>query len=356
MSSRVTDCRLGRCLAAVLVLLAGLPGAARAQSTDGPEVLHLRSGRQLTGQSLSVEDDHLRWRLAPDEEMLIPLSWIERLEVLPATPPDGVPPSPSPASPPPTTPDQPAAAERPWLESVPLYSTVRDWYSGFQDAATTWTRRIQVGGNFVDGNTQTDLVDVMTDFERGTPTQMRQFDFGGQWGRNNSRQTANRWFANSNFDWPLDEGNPWIMFVTSKNEYNALQNLDYRGTLSTGMGYRFVFEPKRRLIARFGPAYTVEVFHDPAQHRETPDIFAELEARWPLFKRTTFEQKMRVQPSVLDFELVRVFSTSGLMVDLDEKDRWKLRLGFQYTYNSQPNPGRVPSDYITTLSLVYVRK
>ena len=59
---------------------------------------------------------------------------------------------------------------------------------------------------------------------------------------------------------------------------------------------------------------------------------------------------------MMNIELVRVFSTTGLMLDLDEEDRWKLRLGMQYTYNSQPNPGREPSDYTSTVSLVYTRK
>ena len=59
---------------------------------------------------------------------------------------------------------------------------------------------------------------------------------------------------------------------------------------------------------------------------------------------------------MFNVELVRVFSTSGVLVDLDDQDRWKLRVGLQYTYNSIPNAGRVPSDYMTTFSLVYNRK
>lgn len=329
-------------ISAAILGLAGDGGGAELV-----EQLELKSGATLEGQSKAVEEGNLRWELAPGEEMLIPLSWIESVNFLPEPPP-----------PPAVTESTPAAAPvpEPWIQQLPLAKEVADWSNQLGGFAVKWTRRIQIGGTFADGNTQTDLLTVATELEQNTPTQARQFDGGGQWARNKSKQTSNRWFLNSNFDWPWDDDSKWITFLTSKNEYDALQNLDYRGTVSAGVGYRFYFESNRRLITRFGPAYTVEFFHSPFNFRETPDMFGEFEARWPVLKRMSLEQKMRVQPSMLDFELIRVFSTTGLMMDLDEKERWKLRLGFQYTYNSQPNNGREPSDYLTTMSLVYTRK
>lgn len=311
------------------------------------EHLQLKSGTTLSGHSKAVEDGNLRWELAPGEEMLIPVEWIEKVQL-----------DPQPIVVPAVSKTDPAAdpIPEPWIYQLPMAKQVVDWYSQLGGVAVTWTRRIQIGGTFADGNTQTDLLDVITELERNTPIQSRQVDAGGQWARNGSKQTANRWFVNTNFDWPMEEGSKWITFFTSKNEYNELQNLDYRGTISTGLGYRFMFEPKRRLIARFGPAYTLEIFRSPNSLRQTPDMFGEIEARWPVLKRMSLEQKMRVQPSILNFELVRIFSTTGVLMDLDEKERWKLRLGFQYTYNSQPNDGRLPSDYLSTLSLVYIRK
>jgi putative salt-induced outer membrane protein YdiY len=338
-------------LAWIACLLGGAIGSSLVWAGEPVhETLHLNTGGQLAGHSVSVEDGHLRWEMGHDQQLLIPVEWIERLEVGVIGPPPAPPNAPSTPTPTPQEPDPR------WTDAIPWVSTVEDWSEETWAAFQKWTRRIQVGGQFLDGNTQTDLLDVIFDFERGTTTQVRQVDLGGQWAHNQGKETINRWFANTNFDWPISEGSRWITFVTSKNEYNALQNLDYRGTVSIGSGYRFFNEPKKRLITRFGPAFTVEVFHDPVRQRQTPDIFGEIELRWPLRERLQFEEKFRVQPSMLDMELVRVFSTTGLVWDLDEKDRWKLRLGMQFNYNSQPNEGRVPSDYISTLSLVYLRK
>jgi putative salt-induced outer membrane protein YdiY len=315
------------------------------------ERLTLRSGDQLLGRSLETVDGQLVWMFRDGDILQIPIDQIDCLDTAPSDDLPLIPPSPAL-----TDPSAAINAQEPipWTEVIPFMSTLQETYDKASNVAAKWTQRLQFGGQFNDGNTRTSLVDVVGVLEQNTKEKMRQIDLGGQWGQNRGKQSANRWWLNSNFDWPVHD--KWIAFVTSKNEYNELANLDYRGTLSAGGGYRFVFEDKRRLIVRFGPAYTIEIFISPSNTRQTPDMFSELELRWPLFERTTLEQKTRVQPSLLDMELVRVFSTTGLLVDLDAKDRWKLRLGLQYQYNSQPNPGRVPSDYMTTVSLVYQRK
>jgi len=338
---------------------------------DPEELLILQSGDRLSGHSRSIVDGQVTWELRDGHELLVPLDWVERIDldgVTPAAAEEDFPPAPAELSTAVTVPAPPGpdtqAEESSWVESVPFYTplhlgykAVSKSYMAFNEVASRWTRRINFGGQFLDGNAQTDLLNLQVEFENGTPRLTRQIDVSGQWGRNQGRETANKWTLNSNFDWRIWEDNSkWIMFFTTKNEYDRPANLNYRGTLSTGYGYRFYNDGDRRLITRFGPAYTIEFYRDPYDHRESPDLFGEVELRWPLSKWSSFEQKTRVQPSLLDFELVRVFATSALLMDLDTDKRWKLRLGLNYTYNSQPNPGRVASDYVTSVSLVYTRK
>jgi putative salt-induced outer membrane protein YdiY len=362
MSVRRLSWAVGWFVVGCLAAMIGLgPGVARCADDSLPERLVLATGEHLLGHSHGVEEGELLWESEPGEVLRIPFGLIDRVEAATltlavdtsTTEPLVVPPAELPPSP--VGPDA-GGAEPSWIESVPFITVVPRTYHVVAGTANTWTQRINFGGQFIQGNAQVDMLNLMVNFENNTPRRMRQIDVSGQWGRNRNRQTANKWMLNGNFDWPLDEDNKWISFFSSKNEYDAPANLDYRGTLSTGLGYRFYNDAKRRLITRFGPAYTIEVFREPREHRESPDLFAEMEIRWPLPLRASLEQRMRVQPSVLDFELVRVFSTSGLMFDLDTDNRWKLRLGLQYTYNSEPNPGRVPSDYTSTVSLMYTRK
>ncbi len=345
------------------------------------ERLVLESGDELIGKSLGIERGSLLWQLRNQQVLWVPLESIARMDsrydpaadkplVLPAAAEAAKPPaSPDSLSTEVTTPLPPGpdtdAPEASWFEAVPFYTTVQqgyvaatDSYTAVTDLASTWTRRFTFGGQFNDGNSQTDMFNLQLDFEHSPPKQLRQFELIGQIGRNQGVQSTNRWNLNSNFDWPLKgEGDDkWIAFATTKNEYDGLADLDYRGTLSSGVGYRFFNDAKKRLILRCGPGYTIELFEDDSSNRQTLDMFAELETRWPLKDKASLEHKIRLNPSVLDIELVRIVSTSSLLIDIDDKQRWKLRLGFNYTYISEPNPGRVPADYTSTISLMYTRK
>lgn len=331
------------------------------------ETVTLVGGSRLTGRAVATESGQLIWELTTGERLRIPLESVSEVtasqvppvpappvvpEVVPI---DGTPPASVKAGTAPvTTPDPITHPNDDWTRYVPLYSTTANLIDGFSETAALWTKRIQLGGQFISGNVDLDQVDFVSEVERSSPNLTRQIDIGGQWSRARSKLTANRWWLNSNFDKPIHD--KWITFITTKNEYNEITFLNYRGTVSTGLGYRFLNEEKKRLIVRFGPAYTLEMFTKEPFQRESPDVFGEIEMRWPIFDRTSFEQRMRVQPSILNYELVRVFSNTGLVIDLDDKDRWKLRLGLRYEYNSEPSLGRQPEDFYTTLNLVYVRK
>ena len=141
-----------------------------------------------------------------------------------------------------------------------------------------------------------------------------------------------------------------------RDRYDQFERLSYRGTLSTGFGYRFFDQPDRRFITRLGPAVTYELYYSPNLQRLTPDAFCEIEARWPVKKRITAEHKSTLNPSLLDIQLLRVTSSSGISWALDEAEAWCLKLGFLWIYNGRPNAGLLPSDYTGTMSVVYLKK
>lgn len=217
-----------------------------------------------------------------------------------------------------------------------------------------WTSRFIVGARYLAGNSNQSAVDVAADFEKKLEHRATQINLGGQYGESNNTIVANRWFANSTTD--FYRGEHALFFLRALDQYDQLQNLDYRGTFSVGPGYRIIDDDRRRLVVRAGPAVTTELFHRPFLHRTTPDIFGEVEVRWPLWDRLKWEQKSTVFPSVSELEVARAQSQTSLFYALDEQERWSLRLGFVYQYNSQFTIGRQPSDYTTNLSVVYQRK
>ena len=227
-------------------------------------------------------------------------------------------------------------------------------YRRFTGLFDEWASRVSLGGRSLAGNSNQNFVDLLADFENKTKWRATQINLGGQFGESNNKIVANRWFANSTTDYY--HGAKWLTFTKVMDQYDALQNLDYRGTFSAGLGYRFLFDDTRRNITRVGPGVTLEVFHDPSDSRVTADAFGELEMRLPIWKRLKWEQKTTLFPSLTSLEVARAQNNTSLFYAFDERERWSLRVGFLYQYISQPNPGKVPSDYTTNVSIMYQRK
>lgn len=257
----------------------------------------------------------------------------------------------------PTDPPLPEAAIIP-IEPVDVMTPAVEadgFWQRFSEHFVEWTSRISLGARALTGNSRQNFIDFAADFEKKDgKRRFSQINLLGQYGESAEKVVANRWFANSTTDYY--HGEKWMTFVKIMDQYDQLQNLDYRGTLSGGAGYRFFFEDHRRLVFRVGPGVTGEIFHSPSDNRVTPDLFSELEVRLPIWERLKWEQKTTVFPSLSALDVARATSQTAFLYAFDEKERWSLKLGLLYQYISQPNLGRLPSDFTTNLSIVYLRK
>ena len=356
-----------------------------AQGEDG-ETLYLRNGKQLSGVSRGVQSGLLRWQMSLGETITIPVDDIDHIEysvplpdpVTAATSADGnglpdIPPAPEEtpgasdhgASPSTTDDDSPEAegdagvsAEEETHEPGGYEEAFGRFGAEVDDAAdywNSWTKRLEIGGRILRGNTDEDFLNTGLKMEKKSERRFAQVEAGGQFSRVRSVPTSNRWFANSTVDFNKLTEDKWVWFAASKNEHDELESLSYRGSLSTGLGYRFYNEPKKRLVTRFGPGVTYEHFYNPSVDRATPDLFGEVEALWPLYDRTSLEHKTSIYPSLESMDVFRFVSTYGLLIGLDEDERWSLKLGLRHEYNSHPNVDREKSDYTATFLLVYTR-
>lgn len=218
-----------------------------------------------------------------------------------------------------------------------------------------WTRRIELGAQVLRGNTEQDFVRLVGQFQRAKENVVHRIDWGGRYNHVNGRRNTNRWFINSTVDRTQPGG--WIFYYSGKHEYNEFQGIDYRGTGSVGVGYRFVDEEDRHMMMRVGPAVTLEVYSSSGGDRLTEDLLVEFELDWPLFERSRLETRMSMRPSVLVLDVFRFRSNTGVLVPLDDEERWSLKLGYQLDYNSSINlvSNRLPMDLTTSVSIVYIR-
>ncbi len=342
---------------------------------DAQERVYLKGGGTIDGVSVDVFNDQLQWLDTDGRLNSIPLADIVRVEYVDQRA-DIVPfsqnPSPGPIIPSPEMLTVPAAPDGSPIVDPSMPATDAEGHPLSQDPALAesdghweefcdwtcetfdaWTQRLELGARILRGNSNEEFVNLGGKFQKKSDAKMTQIDFSGQYGRNRSVVATNRWILNSNTDFNQD-GN-WIIYMVTKNEYDEFENLDYRGTLSSGLGYRFINEEKKKLITRLGPGVTYEKFNHPSNSRTTPDMFAEMESIWPLGLSASYEHRTTVHPSISDFGIVRMVSSHGVLYTLDDKGRWQFKVDFRWEYNSQPNPGRLRSDYTTNFSIVYNR-
>jgi len=336
-----------------VTMLSFFPELILAADFSPAETLFLKDGTSSTGHSRGFRNGRLLWQRANGLTKPISLDEIDRVEYprRPANPIDlfdSASNSVGSGSSAQNDPEHGVPGLQPTLRSI------KDLFHESLDGFSTWTKRIEAGGRFLDGNSDEDFINAAGRFEREKGNSVGQLEFAGQYGRSDGDVTSNRWNANVTYDY--GRHGKWIVFATAKNEYDEFENLDYRGTYSSGIGYRFFREKDRRLIVRVGPAVTYERFRDPVVNRTTPDGFGELEWNWPLLSRSSFESKTTVHPSLSEISVVRVVSNNGLLFRLDEHGRWRLKIGFRFEYNSKPNEGRLPADFTTSVLIVYAQK
>jgi len=316
------------------------------------ERLYLQSGERLAGRHEGFENGEVIWQLRTGADLRVPLGAIDRIEYPPprqfVIDPDAAFEDDS---------DEPSPPSHlpEWLHwAEPAYASTANLLSSTAGGFTRWTKRVEAGARLIDGNSDEDFLSAAAKFERAGNNWLAQIDLFGRYGKSDGDVTTNRWSGNVNYDY--GRHGKWIVFATAKNEFDEFENLDYRGTYSSGIGYRFFNEEQRRLIVRLGPAFTYEQFDEPKNIRTTPDGFGELEIDWPLFRRSSFETKTTVHPSLRNFNVLRLVSDNGLLFQLDEAGQWKLKFGFRVEFNNRPNNDREPTDYTTNVLLVFTHK
>ncbi len=356
-----------------------LGNAAVAESDPISEIVILTNGDRVSGTSVGVADGSLQWRMPYGRIIEIPLELIDRVEQLSSDTNEAVAPSPEATVAEPVVNSSPAppeegtaaktdddvkavAAEVPEVVSEPLplttawYEATRSTYVFAADQTGRWTKRLELGGTWVDGNSETSEAYIGGQFERQFEQVSHSLDWNGRHTTAGGKVTQSRWQFNGTTDFSKDAKGKWILFLTHRHLFDQLADLDYRGTFAGGVGYRFINEGEKRLIARLGPGATVEKFDPPLGTRITPDLFAEAEAKWPVFDRTLLEYKSTFSPSVNEIGVFRMTSNYGVLVKLDDRETWAMKAGLRHDYNSQPNPGKKDNDFTTTFSIVYTRK
>jgi putative salt-induced outer membrane protein len=136
---------------------------------------------------------------------------------------------------------------------------------------------------------------------------------------------------------------------------DEIANVEYRVTLSPGVGYMFIKNPRTTLRGEFGPGYVFErTYNEVANTHETDDYmslrFSErFEHR--LSERARLWQSAEFLPQVDDFNNFILNLELGIEADITQS--LSLRVVAQDVYDNEPPPGRKNNDFKLLAGLNY---
>jgi putative salt-induced outer membrane protein YdiY len=136
-------------------------------------------------------------------------------------------------------------------------------------------------------------------------------------------------------DWLLDEDSPWTLFATTNAFYDQFQAYDVQLSADTGVGYRFVHQPRMELIGRVGGGVSRE-FGGP-DSRTVPESLFGIEYSHKFATTQKFYSKIDYFPEWDEVGEFRLVGDVGWEVELVQPSNLSLKISVTDRYDSTPN-------------------
>ncbi len=198
-----------------------------------------------------------------------------------------------------------------------------------------WSVKLEAGGAFTEGNTDTMEGRGRLDLKRKTNDDLLEFFLAARFAEQNEKRTENEYRGGMRYEHLLTPR--WFWFTRMELEFDEFENLDLRTTATTGVGYHWWKEPDRQLKSRVGVGYRHESF-DTGITRDEAVIDLGVDCRWALASWAELTSEATYSPAFQDLDDYRLDFDTALVFPL-KHDAWKLKLGMRNEYNSRPLGG-----------------
>ncbi len=131
--------------------------------------------------------------------------------------------------------------------------------------------------------------------------------------------------------------------------HDSIADVEFRGTVSPGLGHYFFKEEKFELSGELGPGFVYEKVGGITDHYMS--FRAAESAKYKISDRARLWQKLEFIPQVDHFENYLIMAEIGIDSDLTEK--LGMRLTIQDVYDNEPAAGRKSNDLRVVSSLRY---
>jgi len=212
-----------------------------------------------------------------------------------------------------------------------------------------WERKLELGLNGTDGNSETFNMRVGAKTKRTTDADVFSFDITYNKNTTSGLETAHKAFAESREEWLLSDS-PWTFFVHGTMEYDEFKAFDVRLAGDLGAGYQLFKNDCTSLISRAGPGVSHEI--GGPDDSFVPEAVFGIELEHKLSDRQKILASSEFTPAFEDFSDYRLHNKAAWEILCDPCWNMSLQLAVAERYDSTPN-GAEPNDIDYSLLLIW---
>ena len=215
--------------------------------------------------------------------------------------------------------------------------------------AVTFKGSITAGGSLTDGNTETKATNASANFEAGSERHRFTIGLKYNYGETEGEITARNATGSFKYDFFLTK--KLFSYAQSLFERDDMQDLTLRSTLGLGLGYQILDSKRASLFAETGVSYFNEDYAESKDEQYTA-------ARWSVGlgyevvpERVKFFHLHEGYYSLEESGAYYVRSEQGFRLPLVRN--FFANFQVDYSYNSEPAPGKEKFDVVYIFGLAY---
>lgn len=207
-----------------------------------------------------------------------------------------------------------------------------------QTSTNSWEKSASLGATITQGNSDTVL--VVADVLAAKKWDANELSLGASlaYGENNSiknNETA-RGFGQFNHLF----NDRFYGYLRAEGLHDAIADVEYRVTLSPGVGYYFIKNERMRLSGEVGPGFVAEKQGGVERQYITARLGEKFDFK--INDRARLWQSLEFLPQIDDLDNFIINAEIGIETAITKKT--SLRVFAQDTYDNQPAPGRKEND------------
>lgn len=219
-----------------------------------------------------------------------------------------------------------------------------------QQKQPVWTTEIAGGYTMTQGNTDNSALHSSLYINRKTEVDETTFKAHGNYTTSDDEVDSQDAYGMARYAHRLWTSQ-WYGFVKGELEHDKFEQIQYRVTPSTGIGYWFSDTDDWKALAEIAFGYEHTHHYDDIEDTDEAILIPRIFFEKRLFGESRFAQDFVMYPSLSKTGEYRIRSESSFTNPIGE--RWSLRISLIDDYNSDPADDRKHNDLNLISSILY---